>query len=1394
MIKRLLLCLLSTAALLCSAAVKPVILKNNKVEFQFTANSGALIKIRNLETKRDIKFLTPVDLWRVDLVEGTRNIAEITGGKNPQITIRRNGKIQTLSAVWNVHKADNTVKVTMTVKLADNQSIADWHLDTEVTGKPALWVKEVAFPRMVQIQSLGDDAFFFGKHLGRLIRKPGSNIMLLRAMFPGEWSMQLAAFCGSNKAVSYNAGEDVSGYMRGPAADETGLYVAMDDPGHYVKEITTNRNAKNTFEFQFHHYPSFPFWPADSQKRSNSFKYSMPYTVKMGAFTGSIGKAAEIYRDMVKDRKELAGGKLFSANNPTSKKVLDSVFWGKIYWGANKVVPEMLRMQEYLQVPINVHWVRFSVNPFDDNNTNYTPVAAQFREGVQALRDAGIGVAPYVCCGVWDKDTETYKRYNIGKAAALDQFGKPIVWILHGQESHWMNPASPEWRKGYQTVTSKLFGQWDTDGQYLDVMSGGSHLSFNSGLHKVNGGNYWAQGNFKLLDSLNSTNKTLQEKPFLITECFAESYIGRMDSFLMLDMTRYGWINFRRKEVFPISSLIYHDYTTFYGSDCDEEIPLDMNRWNMGLSFVWGIQLCYSAYKISPPGVLPHDRLTKDLAQAWHQVGRKFLAGGRGIETALVTDFSQAGKAAVAVKAAPYKIGLKDVKGDKFFWQGPAVPGSTWEAIDGTIGLTFANVSDKDQKLSVQIDPAILKSKYNTIWQTWPLPARKIGKLDSKKVLDFTVPCDRGLILEIRSDAAPEVTPLVPNKIISITADDKGVFAAREVKDGKLYGTDRYYALHADGKVSMTDAAGKALKAIPFNWRRIEGYSGPRDDNYRTFYVLKDSGCTLSDYKTASIRINGGVMSGSVELTKAAELTGAKDMVLLASNGSDLIVGKGKIKLAAGNYRIAAYSTADAALIPVGKDLAKLAAISAKAADLAAKTLTGKDVFNSAKREEGVKFAAIGNAVAYVVTGKTTELINNQQWLMPGKVFALKYSTDNKGKLTLLNSDHVKTTKISSKDGKSFDVMPGSIESASNIFRFIFRTATGFAGKQFAVTSVDFIEVAEPLIAEIPAKLEEYVKMSAEDVIKSEVTIRNVSPEELTVTITPEIPAHWELSPKENNLKVTIKGNSSKDVKLLFRRKGKGNDAQKFVIRINYCDAPYASITEEFTVVNRVVKVEAAGKGNSQLRWSDLIRYGTLVAVPGAAGKTIRLGFISHDASSWNQTRAIKCTILDRDMKVVKTETVKFSKVHETRFIDLQMPAGDAAFIRIEGKFFKLAVSGVPHHGLSCWNNDPLNIFTGKQTFYIHVKKGATKFAIIGEDGGPQEIARIVVRNPEGKVVFNRQGNYYAGSPVEIPVKPGQDDKTWCLEISPREDFALRLGEGVSEWVSLHADSVIKSK
>jgi hypothetical protein len=68
------------------------------------------------------------------------------------------------------------------------------------------------------------------------------------------------------------------------------------------------------------------------------------------------------------------------------------------------------------------------------------------------------------------------------------------------------------------------------------------------------------------------------------------------------------------------------------------------------------------------------------------------------------------------------------------------------------------------------------------------------------------------------------------------------------------------------------------------------------------------------------------------------------------------------------------------------------------------------------------------------------------------------------------------------------------------------------------------------------------------------------------------------------------------------------------------------------------------------------------------------------------------------------------------------------------------------------------------------------------------------VRDPDGKSVYNRQGRYFPDSPVKIPVKPGQDGKAWSIEVSPREDFALRLGEGVSEWVSLHESAVLLTK
>lgn len=389
----------------------------------------------------------------------------------------------------------------MTITLPDNSSIADWHVTAKTNGKPALWIKELQFPRLENVASLGNDRLVYGHHLGRMVRSPGKRIGLTHIVSPGEWSMQFAAFFGSpSTPPDQFKSNEVIGYQRGIASDETGLFIAADDERHYHKVMHAERKPDNCFSLAIRTIRFFRSGrripgnvPADSP---------IPCRTKSNSALSAAVSAKQPHCTVTSSRTgKTSKGNRSMSTAMSQKKSLTAFSGAKSTGAPTRIIPEILKMRDYLKVPVNTHWVRYSVNPFDDNNLNYFPSVANYREGVKTLREANIGVGPYICCGVWDKDTESYRRFGIKDAVALDEFLDPRVWILHHQVSYWMHPASPVWRKQYHDVTMKMFGQWDTDGQYLDVMAAGGFLSYNTALHKPHGGTYWADGNRRLMDS-----------------------------------------------------------------------------------------------------------------------------------------------------------------------------------------------------------------------------------------------------------------------------------------------------------------------------------------------------------------------------------------------------------------------------------------------------------------------------------------------------------------------------------------------------------------------------------------------------------------------------------------------------------------------------------------------------------------------------------------------------------------------------------------------------------------------------------------------------------------------------------------------------------------------------
>lgn len=1395
----LLILFVFTGPLLVQGA-SPIVLGNDQVEFQFSPQNCALTRIENRKTRRAITFNGTGALWSMQLIDGFRQFPEIFAGGKAKATRRRTANAQILTLTWNnlpLPAGNLTVEVTVT--LPDDSGIADWGLRARTSGTPAPWIKEVTFPRIDGVETLGDDYLIYGSYLGRIVRSPGQRLTYEEINHPGRWSMQFVAFYGSrqldaNSLVPPNRGFQVNGFYRGPAADETGLFMAADDGKGYQKSLhLTGTPKESVFAIAPIHYPTFPFWPPESAQRPAQFSYQLPYSIKLGTYSGGAGEAANLYRELVKNREWMKNGPLRAPGNPISPKVLDCAFWAKTYNGANKVVPEILRMRDYLQVPVNTHWVRYGVNRFDDNNLDYFPTMANYREGVRVLREHGVGVAPYVCCAVWDQDTESYRRYGMDRAAALNEFGVPYIWFLAGkQPSSWMNPASPLWRQQYQNVTMKMFGQWGTDGQYLDVLACAGKLCYNTDLHLPHGGTYWADGNRTLLKNLRQAALQVEPEPFLTTEGFSENYIDQMDAFLTLDITRYGWKNRKTTDVFPLFSLIYHDYAVGYGSDCGQQLTPEMQRWEMGLSFTWGVQLCYSANRIDPPGKTVHDRFTRELAQAWHCSGYKFLTGGRGLEIAQVPSAGLIGTAAIGVISAPYRVKLNGYL--DFPWEGPSVPASAWRAHDQTVGLTLANISGKSQDVQILFNRQALQSKHDTIWQTWPLPVKKLGKLTAETKLNFTVPADQALILEIRDDSAPATRPLLVSDRKPVLADDKGNFPILPNPSNRLYGCDSAVTRHQDRQLQLLSIqSGKPLKAVPINWARLEGSGGPRQPEVRTFHLLNPTGCELTGNYTALVRCQQDIMSAEIELQTPGRLTAASGCLLLArdANGKLLYSDSGVLELPSGSYRLISYQPQEnrqrpdsAALLP------SLAEISRNAAEQGQAALTGDDSLSGAVRTAGERLLALGNAVSWLVTGQTATMTNRHDWLIPGRTEQLVFQPSGKGSLTLLNRDRL--DQVSLQQGKSeFAVTVNRIEAAANLLRLLYQTNIQAQDCTFRLTSLQYLEVAEPLLAEIAANDNVITKGTGSNEIKNTISIVNTAPVPLPITISAQLPSGWELPKEQNELQFTLNPQAQRRIVLTFRQHNGVETAGKQSVRVfvNYTEHPWTAISEDFFIAERPTRLKPAGSGSVKPSWSGTMRHQARVAVQVGDNREINLNL--RPISVGRATSELKWTLFDNRMIPLRRGKLKFNGEQE-QILKAAVSAPGLYFVLIEGGFFQIQVNGASHYALSCWEYAPY-ILHGRQRdrVYFQVKPEAEFFEFNGTDGGPLEPGRVVIKDPDGKVVFDYSGNYSADRWYRIPVSADAAGKIWSMEITPVEDFEVRFRGNVSSWVTPERDVML---
>ena len=1407
-----------------------IVAENKLARFRFDAGAGhALVEVLNKTTGRSVRLDPSLavgrpGLWRLEMLSDDGADAPPVFPTGPaKVTRQKTANGQAWTLVWTSIAAGNDqVSVTVHLSLPNDSPLMDMRMAAKVRGRPAAWIQAAEFPRLAGIQPLGDDCLVYGFQEGRMRRDParrlGNSINLYH---PGTWSIQMAAFFGSEQLAANGLAEfdnkqrAVNGFRRGPADDETGLLVAVDDPAYHHKTFDIVPRGGRGFTMSGTNYPAWPAWPRDAKAPAPAFDYELPYSYKIGTFAGGIDAAADLYRGLAAGHPSFARGPLRNPDgtpNHVSARLLDNVFWCKFYYPSNKLVPEALAMREYLGVPTAVHWYRYYTNFFDDNNLDYFPTAPFFREGVSALKAMGVAVAPYVCCTLWMPTAESYRLKGMAEAVLMDKHG-PYDWQLQVRpgvlkSNYWMHPAAPRWHDEYRSLTRRLFGQVGTNAQYLDVLGTVTRRAYNPELGTIHGGDYWARGQHKLLDALREDVLALEPDAFLLAEGFSEDLVGRADSYYNLNLVR-------DRDAFPLLQLVYHDYTTTYGSSTRQHggITTPYYRHQMGLQFVGGQQLTLASYNPTRPGGEHRDKdeFTRELARAWRQAANKFLNGGRGLSAAQIPDRALAGTAGVALVSPEYAMDLQEPNGA---WRGPSVFASAWRAHDGTLGVTLANISGADQPVELLLRPKTLNAAGRVLWRSWPGPVERVGQLDGPEFSHaWSLPADGAAVFEIRDDTPPTIGDLLPDTRRYVVFDKarQGEFPTVDGDKGVLYQAldailDNDFAGSGNRMTPVSRRTHRRLRnsAHGTRWEERDGLGGPRDPDDVGFQIIEPGPWRVEGDGAARIDGAGGVATARLEMKTPGRLLPEPGTVLFRRAAPGVFHATAEpLPLAEGVTLAAALPAELTGGIPEGDDIAAwLGAFSRKAADEARALLGPSSIVSNATRDRAEQWLRAGNAAAYLLTagGTSTSRIRHE-WLMPHRpqeiVFARRdfNAQADDDRLEVLAADLAPAIAIRREEENRYTATVLRRDAAANFAALLHTTEFSAPGGAAGVmTRLAWMEIAEPLLTEINPKQLVAPYTAASRQVRLDLRIVNASSEDLPITVDAELPEGWRLDPEENRLAFTLEALKHVEMPVTIVTDGNASGTRKAKLIVNYTGNPETRREMDSTleeIAGDLAPVDPTAK--PEPTWSNTRRHGSMSAVLVGDDRRIRM---EVKDGQFGTTRSFTVRVLDAGLNELSKAEHRLEK-DQVASLDMEVPAPGAYFLRFDHAFARYRFLNIAHHGFFARPGNTYH-FNGQQdgdhtTLYFYVKPGARSFQFAGADGGPSEPGGFRFFSPDGQKRFDRYGAWSPDNWFTIEVPAGSDGKIWKVEVRALDDLDLMLrGDGVEPLLSLTPGGVLR--
>ena len=1427
---------------------------NERVSFRFDPSAGyGLVGVCDKVTSREIlaadrQAPDAPNFWELFLVDGRQQKIRIT---NRDCAVSehfaaQNATAAELTITWRGSRQgalpDAIEEVTVRGRLPAGSAVAEWRISA--TARPPYHIWSVDFPAVSGIRDLGDDYAIFPEIMGRLVRNPAKRLRDNVRSYPGSCSMQFVAAWGSEKLSLPPLPQDkfqVQGWVRGPAPDETGIYLAALDGNYNYKELSALRDPKReSYGWRITSYPALPAWPLSDAAKPVT--YAVPYPFALGVFEGGAETACGLYRQWALQQPWAARGPIWKpepqALFPLSARVKNNVFWSQNYCTPGKVVPEVTQYRSYLRVPEILHYYFFSISGFNENEPEPFPASPYLAQGVRDMKNAGIGVMPYICCATWDPDTQSWRKRQAAAGAALAVDGKPYTWLFPGNSlTQWMDPSAPVWQQK-QVEEAGKFMEYGMNGIYLDCLGQSSKLSYNRQLHPVHGGNYWGAGNRQLLGAVQTEMRKCNPAAFLATEGICDAYLDRVDAFLTLDVSRYSWHDQNGWDAFPLFAMVYHDYAINFGGECAPQQEPDFFAWQLGLCLTWGSQLQYIDFWPPPkPEDFPvNSAYLAEAARAYHQVARKFLTGGRWIQTAQVPQGELAGNAPVAVIGPEHTVRFSFNTNPSFLWVGPAVLASAWKADDGTLGVILTNITASEKRVQLRLDVTALGLPKAPLWNLWPLPvAPQPARGESPRVLDLVLPPHSVRVVQAGGSTPPEPEPLEEIPWRLCTADSKGEFAPLTMAGQTLWGCEDSVVRNEMGKENRLTLSAKTPNGLArrrlakvVNWTKSpEGCTYPRASQDKPFFLLRPTPYQLMGAATAEVEADKSVLVATIDATAACQLVAPADAVLFTRDATGQVRrATGRLDLRAGRHLVAIMRPEDlirAEMDPASPVRQAIAALSAGSDPVAAMARFSLAVLDfaekSADRPRGAAFrdgvARLSRAAAAttrVATGVDGALVMPQDWLAPGLplLFTACLQVDSAAAVRLAGMDFVPlaaanhlsvtcmppartaelTPLIPLKTAFRLDVSDDS--GVEHLLPFQVQAVIASNGMKFGLPISGQVTVDRPLF--FKAQLEGADAVPGRPCrIKFEV--RNVSPYAVAFRLGFELPPGWRANTQAAQPQM-LTSNQSRFIEAELIPA----PAETAAVREIECSLIYGVGAEmrmyQQVTVNILQPLAPAAKTVAAAPeiWGKTrsLFYGrTCFYVQG--GNTLRLALSSERINPEKNDGKLTYTLRGADLTVMAQGVVDSDKTCE-----LTVAAAQAGgyFLDVHSdprNAWRVQPIQAAAGGFVASEAIPLKLDKATANYYAYVPVGGNSFQVSLQDEGNGAEAELEIIRPDGTRAFHDRKTWNHDV-ARLAVPPGTDGKIWTFRIKPVGYVEVRLSDDIVPCLSPTPDAVLKQQ